>query len=300
LTAKLSSQIGENLVKELLSADQSSEAAIAAQRGRVAELRKKLATISSPEATRLGFVADYLVKKSVWILGGDGWAYDIGYGGLDHVLATGHDVNILVMDTEVYSNTGGQASKATPMGAAAKFASAGKATPKKDLGMIAMSYGNIYVAKVAFGAKDVQTVKAFQEAESYNGASIIIAYAHCIAHGYDLAFGAEQQKLAVDSGHWPLFRYDPRLADQGKQPLQIDSAAPKARLMQYVRNETRYRMVEQMNPDGFNKLIAQAQFDVAKRWMLYEQMSKLAVYQAPAEESAPTPPVMEKAAADKA
>jgi pyruvate-ferredoxin/flavodoxin oxidoreductase len=300
LLAKLSSQVGENLVKDLLNADQSSEAAIAAQRGRVVELRKKLATIASPEAKRLGFVADYLVKKSVWILGGDGWAYDIGYGGLDHVLATGHDVNLLVMDTEVYSNTGGQASKATPMGAAAKFAAAGKATPKKDLGMIAMSYGNIYVAKVAFGAKDVQTVKAFQEAESYQGASIVIAYAHCIAHGYDLAFGAEQQKLAVDSGHWPLFRYDPRLAMQGKQPLQIDSAAPKAKLMQYVKNETRYRMVEQMNPDGFNKLIAQAQFDVAKRWMLYEQMSKLAVYQAPAEEEVPTPPVTEKSAADKA
>ena len=300
LIAKLSSQIGENLVKELLNADQSSETAIAAQRARVVELRKKLATISSPESKRLGFIADYLVKKSVWILGGDGWAYDIGYGGLDHVLATGHDVNLLVMDTEVYSNTGGQASKATPMGAAAKFASAGKTTPKKDLGMIAMSYGNIYVAKVAFGARDAQTVKAFQEAESFTGASMVIAYAHCIAHGYDLSYGCEQQKLAVDSGHWPLFRYDPRLAAQGKQPLQIDSAAPKARLMQYVRNETRYRMVEQTNPDQFNKLIAQAQFDVAKRWMLYEQMSKLAVYQAPAEEpSAPATPA-EKAAAPKA
>ena len=297
LSAKLSSQLGENLVKELLNADQSTEAGIAAQRVRVVELRKQLASMSSPEATRLGFVADYLVRKSVWILGGDGWAYDIGYGGLDHVLATGHDVNLLVMDTEVYSNTGGQASKATPMGAAAKFASAGKTTPKKDLGMIAMSYGNIYVAKVAFGARDAQTVKAFQEAESFTGASMVIAYAHCIAHGYDLSYGCEQQKLAVDSGHWPLFRYDPRLAAQGKQPLQIDSAAPKARLMQYVRNETRYRMVEQTNPEAFAKLIGQAQFDVAKRWMLYEQMSKLAVYQAPAEESA-TP--AEKAAAEKA
>jgi pyruvate-ferredoxin/flavodoxin oxidoreductase len=247
----------------------------------------------------LNIIADYLVKKSVWILGGDGWAYDIGYGGLDHVLATGHDVNILVLDTEVYSNTGGQASKATPMGAAAKFAAAGKATPKKDLGMIAMSYGNIYVAKVAFGAKDAQTVKAFQEAESYQGSSLVLAYAHCIAHGFDLQFGCEQQKAAVDCGHWPLYRFDPRLAAAGKQPLQLDSMSPKSKLLQYVKNETRYRMVEQMNPTHFNQLMTQAQFDVAKRWMLYEQMSKLPVYQAPAEE-APQPPVVEKAAEPKA
>ncbi len=300
MTAALSSQIGENLVKELLNAEQNSEAEIAQQRARVVELRKKLSTIADPMARRLDQIADYLVKKSVWILGGDGWAYDIGYGGLDHVLATGHDVNVLVLDTEVYSNTGGQASKATPMGAAAKFAAAGKATPKKDLAMIAMSYGNIYVAKVAFGAKDVQTVKAFMEAESYKGSSLIIAYAHCIAHGYDLQFGADQQKLAVDSGHWPLFRFDPRLADQGKQPLQIDSSAPKARLMDYVKNETRYRMVERMNPDAFKDLMGQAQFDVAKRWMLYEQMSKLPVYKKPEEETPATPPVTESAGASKA
>ena len=289
LTAKLSGQIGETLVKELLHAEQSTETGIAAQRLRVVELRKKLATITGLDSQRLNAIADYLVKKRVWILGGDGWAYDIGYGGLDHVLACGKNVNVLVMDTEVYSNTGGQASKATPMGAAAKFAAAGKATPKKDLGLIAMSYGNIYVAKVAFGAKDAQTVKAFQEAESYDGASIIIAYAHCIAHGYDLAFGCEQQKAAVDCGHWPLFRYDPRLAAKGQQPLQLDSTPPKSKLMQYVKNETRYRMVEQQNPENFRNLIAQAQFDVAKRWMLYEQMSKLSVYQAPAEEPAAEP-----------
>jgi pyruvate-ferredoxin/flavodoxin oxidoreductase len=306
LTAKLSSQIGENLVKDLLNADQTSEAGIAAQRERVLELRKKLTSIAAVEASRLNIIADYLVKKSVWILGGDGWAYDIGYGGLDHVLSTGHDVNLLVMDTEVYSNTGGQASKATPMGAAAKFASAGKATPKKDLGLIAMSYGNIYVAKVAFGAKDAQTVKAFQEAESYHGSSMVIAYAHCIAHGYDLQYGCEQQKLAVDSGHWPLYRFDPRMAAAGKQPLQLDSGSPKSKLMQYVKNETRYRMVEQMNPDGFKQLMTQAQFDVAKRWMLYEQMSKLPVYQDVAEEAgdqtaaAPQPPVVEKAGEAKA
>ena len=300
MLAKLSTPIGENLVKELLNADQSGEAGIAAQRARVSELRSKLRTITDPMAKRLDIIADYLVKKSVWILGGDGWAYDIGYGGLDHVLATGHNVNVLVMDTEVYSNTGGQASKATPMGASAKFASAGKTTPKKDLGMIAISYGNIYVAKVAFGAKDVQTVKAFQEAESFSGSSLIIAYAHCIAHGYDLQFGVDQQKLAVDSGHWPLFRFDPRLAEAGKQPLQIDSTAPKSTLMQYVHNETRYRMVEQMNPEGFKKLMTRAQFDVAKRWTLYEQMSKLAVYQVPEEPAAPQPPVIEKPAESKA
>ena len=283
LTAKLSSPIGETLVKDLLNADQYTEAGIAAQRVRVIELRKKLTTITGADSARLNLIADYLVKKSVWILGGDGWAYDIGYGGVDHVLACGRNVNILVMDTEVYSNTGGQASKATPMGASAKFASAGKTTPKKDIGLIAMSYGNIYVAKVAFGAKDAQTVKAFQEAESYDGSSLIIAYAPCIAHGYDLSFGCEQQKAAVDCGHWPLFRYDPRRAAKGEQPMQLDSSAPKSTLMSYVRNETRYRMVEQQNPENFRNLIARAQFDVSKRWMLYEQMSNQAVYKAPAE-----------------
>jgi pyruvate-ferredoxin/flavodoxin oxidoreductase len=297
LTAKLSSQIGENLVKELLNADQSTEAGIAAQRSRVLQLRKALTCVKCEDAVRLDMIADYLVKKSVWILGGDGWAYDIGYGGLDHVLACGRNVNLLVMDTEVYSNTGGQASKSTPMGASAKFAAAGKTTPKKDMAMIAMSYGNIYVAKVAFGAKDAQTVKAFQEAESYPGASLILAYSHCIAHGYDLEYGCEQQKLAVDSGHWPLFRYDPRRAERGENPLQMDSAAPKTKLTSYVMNETRYRMVERANPDNFKALMAQAQFDVAKRWMLYDQMSKLAVYKAPAEEEAAAAEAAKSAAA---
>ncbi len=288
LVVKMSTQIGENLVKELLNADQTTEAGIAAQRVRVLELRKSLANITGDDPKRLALIADYMVNKSVWILGGDGWAYDIGYGGLDHVLACGRNVNVLVMDTEVYSNTGGQASKATPMGASAKFASAGKATPKKDLGMIAMTYGNIYVAKVAFGAKDAQTVKAFQEAESYKGASLIIAYSTCIAHGYDLAHGLDQQKAAVDCGHWPLFRFDPRRAEIGENPLQLDSLPPKTKLKDYVMNETRYRMVERANPDHFKQLIGQAQFDVAKRYMLYEQMSKLAVYKAPTEESAPS------------
>ena len=228
---------------------------------------------------------------------------NIGYGGLDHVLATGHDVNILVMDTEVYSNTGGQASKATPMGAAAKFASAGKATAKKDLGMIAMSYGSIYVAKVAFGSKDTQTVKALQEAESFHGSSLVLAYSHCIAHGFDLQFGLEQQKLAVDSGHWPLYRFDPRLALAGRPPLQMDSMAPRSKLISYVKNEQRYRMVEQSNPEYFKKLMTQAQFDVTKRWMLYEQMSKMPVYQVEEnvvpEGSAPQPPVVDKPAESK-
>ncbi len=277
LLKKLASQVGENLVGEILNADQSNEAGIAAQRQRVVTLRQKLATVASAEARRLELVADYLVKKSVWILGGDGWAYDIGYGGLDHVLASGRNVNVLVMDTEVYSNTGGQASKSTPMGASAKFAVAGKTTPKKDMAMIAMSYGNIYVAKVAFGAKDAQTVKAFQEAESYPGASLILAYSHCIAHGFDLAYGCEQQKMAVDSGHWPLFRYDPRRAEKGENPLQLDSTPPKIQLGQYVRNETRYRVVEQQNPEQFKKLITTAQDLVTKRYSLYEQMAKFTI-----------------------
>ena len=274
LVKKLSAEIGENLVNEILTADQTSEAGIEAQRARIVALRQKLATLATPQAKWLDLLSGYLVKKSVWIVGGDGWAYDIGFGGLDHVIAAGRNVNILVLDTEVYSNTGGQASKSTPTGAAAKFASAGKSMPKKDLGLIAMSYGNVYVAKVAFGSKDTQTVKAFLEAESYDGPSLILAYSHCIAHGYDLAMGAEQQKLAVDSGHWPLFRYDPRRAIAGENPLQLDSNPPKVQLGQYVKNEARYRMVEQANPERFRTLMASAQNEVNKRYALYEQMAK--------------------------
>ncbi|MDR3669929.1 MAG: pyruvate:ferredoxin (flavodoxin) oxidoreductase, partial [Holophaga sp.] len=211
----LSATLGDELVAGIVCADQTTEAGIKAQRERIVILKEKLAALGTAQAKRLALLADYLVKKSVWIVGGDGWAYDIGYGGLDHVMASGRNVNILVLDTEVYSNTGGQASKSTPIGASAKFAMAGKALPKKDLSMIAMAYGNVFVAKVAMGAKDVQVAKAFQEAESYDGPSIIIAYSHCIAHGYDLVKGCEQQKLAVDSGHWPLFRYDPRRVEQG-------------------------------------------------------------------------------------
>lgn len=274
LLRQLASQIGENLVTELLHADQYSEAGIAAQRERVSQLRQQLKSIPGVAARRLELLADYLVRKSVWAVGGDGWAYDIGFGGLDHVLAQGKDVNLLVLDTEVYSNTGGQQSKATPMGAAAKFAMAGKAILKKDLAMAVMHYGQVYVARVAFGAKDAQTVRAFLEADSYPGPSLIIAYSHCIAHGYDLAFGAEQQRLAVESGYWPLLRYDPRRAAAGEPPLKLDSAAPKVPIAQYVGNETRYRMVQQQDPERFRLLLEKAQAAVQDRWAFYEHLAQ--------------------------
>jgi pyruvate-ferredoxin/flavodoxin oxidoreductase len=219
-------------------------------------------------------VADSLVKKSVWIMGGDGWAYDIGYGGLDHVLASGRNVNVLVLDTEVYSNTGGQASKATSLGAVAKFAAGGKPTPKKDLGMMAMSYGSVYVAQVAMGASDVHTVKAILEAEAYEGPSLIIAYSHCINHGIDMVKGLEQQKLAVDSGHWILYRYNPALKAQGKNPLQLDSKAPKIPLKDYAYNETRYRMLAQSNPKAAERLLTLAQEEVLARWARYEKLAQ--------------------------
>jgi pyruvate-ferredoxin/flavodoxin oxidoreductase len=276
LLQAMAAQIGETLVDGLLKADQYSEAGIAEQRARVLALHQKLAGITTPEARWLDKLADYLVRKSVWIVGGDGWAYDIGYGGLDHVLAAGRDVNILVLDTEVYSNTGGQASKATPLGASARFATAGKATGKKDLGMMAMAYGNTYVAHVAFGSKDVQTVKAFVEADAYPGPSIIIAYSHCIAHGYDLSAGLEQQKLAVDSGYWPLYRFDPRRATSGENPLILESGAPKIDLTKYTGNETRFRVVEQMDPARFKMLQHHAQQWVTRRFNVYEQLAKMA------------------------
>jgi len=278
----MGAQVGDDLVKGIVEADQSTEAGIAAQRERVAALKAKLNGIKDIKAVRLALLADYLVKKSVWILGGDGWAYDIGFGGLDHVIAMNRDVNILVLDTEVYSNTGGQASKATPIGAAAKFAAAGKAIGKKDLGMIAMSYGHCYVASVAFGAKDVQTVQAFQEADSYPGTSIIIAYSHCIAHGYDLKFGLDQQKLAVDSGQWPLYRYDPRRAAAGESPLKLDSGTPKVPVAQYMQNETRFRMVEKIDPKRYADLAKAAQDEAAKRIAFYEQLAAVNVSKAAA------------------
>jgi pyruvate-ferredoxin/flavodoxin oxidoreductase len=216
-----------------------------------------------------------LVKRSVWILGGDGWAYDIGYGGLDHVLASGRNVNVLVLDTQVYSNTGGQMSKATPRAAVAKFAAGGKPLPKKDLGMIAMSYGNIYVAQVAMGSNDTQTVKAFVEAESYDGPSLIIAYSHCIAHGINMRLGFDQQKAAVDSGSWVLYRFDPRRAQQGQNPLQLDSRAPKIPLKDYAYNETRFRMLTQSKPQEAERLLKLFQQDVDSRWQRYQQLASL-------------------------
>jgi pyruvate-ferredoxin/flavodoxin oxidoreductase len=271
---RLGSQLGDAAVKALLEADQTTEDGIAKQRERVKALKAKLQEIDNSDSRYLGKVADYLVRKSVWIVGGDGWAYDIGYGGLDHVIASGKDVNILVLDTEVYSNTGGQASKATPMGASAKFAMAGKSMPKKDLAMLAMTYGHPYVARVAVGAKDAQTVNAFKEADSYSGVSVIVAYAHCIAHGYDLANSIQQQERAVDSGYWPLFRYDPRRVAAGESPLKLDSPAPKIDLSVFVGAETRFKSVEVSNPEGYKKMMAQAQKDVREKYALYEQLAK--------------------------
>ncbi len=269
------SVIGSTLADGLLQADQSDEAGIAEQRERVAELKKRLGTMDTPQAAQLLSVADVLVKRSVWIVGGDGWAYDIGYGGLDHVLASGRDVNVLVLDTEVYSNTGGQMSKATPRAAVAKFAAGGKPLAKKDLGMMAMTYGNVYVAQVAMGARDAQTVRAFVEAESYDGPSLIIAYSHCIAHGIDMGTGYAQQQAAVDSGHWPLYRYDPRRAEQGLNPLQLDSKGPKIPFEQYAYEETRFKMLTQSKPEAAAQLLELAQGDVIRRWRLYEQLAAM-------------------------
>ncbi len=290
LLRRLGGRVPDRLREEILHADSSREADIAAQRRRIVELRKTLAGIPDPAARLLEEFADYLVKKSVWILGGDGWAYDIGYGGLDHVLAMGRDVNILVLDTEVYSNTGGQASKSTPMGAAAKFSVKGKTTGKKDLALMAMTYGNIYVARVALGAKDMQTVKVFQEADSYPGSSLIIAYSPCIAHGYDLAQSAEHQRLAVETGYWPLLRYDPRRTAAGESPLQLDSSAPKMPVVDFLRNETRFRTVEQADPERFKKLLETAQQELHNRLALYEQMAKLAPRPKPPVPAAPPAP----------
>ena len=275
LLGRLAPALGTDLTRDLLAADQTTDAGIAAQRTRVALLRRRCADLAAPDARRLERVADYLVYKSVWIVGGDGWAYDIGYGGLDHVLASGRDVNILVLDTEVYSNTGGQQSKATPRGAAAKFAAAGKATPKKDLALLAMTYRNVYVAQVAFGAKDTQTVHALLEADAYPGPSLIVAYSPCIAHGYDLVHGAEQQKLAVETGYWPLFRYDPRRGAEGKNPLILDSAPPKGDLERFLYNETRFRMVESADPERARRLLEEIRHDVQVKYRLYEQLAHL-------------------------
>jgi pyruvate-ferredoxin/flavodoxin oxidoreductase len=275
LVQHLTHEIGESLAHEILSADQSTEKGIAAQRERIAELSKRLSAISGTEARDLLAIAGALVQKSVWIVGGDGWAYDIGFGGLDHVLSTGANVNILVLDSEVYSNTGGQMSKATPRGAVARFAAAGKSTGKKDLAMQAISYGDVYVARVAMGGNDTQTVRAFREAESFHGPSLIIAYSHCIAHGYDIVHGLEQQKAAVLSAYWPLLRYDPRLREQDKNPFQLDSKAPSIPLKQYAYQEPRYSMLVESDQQAAHELLQQAEEDVLRRWRVYENLAAM-------------------------
>ena len=277
LLQELAGQVGEELVTAMLAADQYTEAGVQAQRARVAVLRDKLRGVEGPGARRLADLADYLVRKSVWLVGGDGWAYDIGFGGLDHVLSQDRDVNVLVLDTEVYSNTGGQQSKATPLGAAAKFAAAGKEIAKKDLGMEIMTYGQAYVARVAFGADQNQTVRAFVEADSYPGPSLIIAYSHCIAHGYDLVQGLKQQQLAVKTGMWPLYRFDPRRIAQGEPPLKLDSKAPSLPLKEYMDGEAHFRMVEKIDPERYARLAVAAQREVTRRFAVYQQLAGITV-----------------------
>ena len=269
--------LGTELAEGLISSPQETEADIAAQRERVKKLNEKLKDTDTPQAEQLRSIADSLVKRSIWILGGDGWAYDIGYGGLDHVLASDRNVNVLVIDTEVYSNTGGQMSKSTPRGAVAKFAAAGKPLSKKDLGLIAMSYGNIYVAQIAVGANDVQTVRAFREAEAYDGPSIIIAYSHCIAHGINMGTATDQQKAAVNSGHWILYRYNPDNLLKGENPLKLDSKTPTMPIEQYMYNETRFKMLTKFKPERAETLLAGAQRDANRRWTYYEQLAAMHV-----------------------
>jgi pyruvate-ferredoxin/flavodoxin oxidoreductase len=276
----LSGQLDEQRVTAILEADQSNEPGIHEQRKRIEELKAELADIDSDDARSLMGVADYLAKKSVWIVGGDGWAYDIGFGGVDHVLASGRDVNILVLDTEVYSNTGGQMSKATPKGAVAKFAAGGKPVTKKDLSMIAMAYENVYVAQVAFGGKDMQTLKAFMEAESYPGPSLIIAYSPCIAHGVDLAYNLRQQELALKSGHWHLFRYDPRRLEDDKNPLQLDSKAPTIPYTDFASTEMRFNMLQRSHPEDAKAFMKQAQKEAMDRYHHYRQLSEISYTEA--------------------
>jgi pyruvate-ferredoxin/flavodoxin oxidoreductase len=273
LLTRLEGLVGADLARDLRDADQGSEAGIEAQRQRVAELRQKLASRDEPGVKDLLAVAGALVRRSVWIIGGDGWAYDIGFGGLDHVLASGKNVKLLVLDTEVYSNTGGQMSKSTPRGAVAKFAAGGKRAPKKDLALMAMTYGTVYVARVAMGGSDTQTLEAFREAEAFDGPALIIAYSHCIAHGYDLAHGLSQQKAAVQSGYWPLLRFDPRRKAEGLNPLVLDSRAPSLPLQKYAYNETRYTMLAQADPEAARELLRLAQADVDERWRAYQHLA---------------------------
>jgi len=287
LVKKLAAEIGEALATSLAEADQSNEKGIAEQRARVAQLEERLAKLDSREARELAAVASALVRKTVWIVGGDGWAYDIGFGGLDHVLASGLDVNVLVLDTEVYSNTGGQMSKATPRGAVAKFATGGKPVGKKDLALEAIAHGSVYVARVAMGSNDTHTVKAFLEAEAYRGPSIIVAYSHCIAHGYDMVHGMEQQKNAVLSGYWPLVRYNPALREEGKNPFQLDSRPATIPLKQYAYQETRYTMLARLDPEGARELLHKAEEDVHRMWDLYYYFAQMPGSKPLPEEAAP-------------
>jgi len=277
LVRKLAPQLAADLVDALLASKQDNEAEIDAQRERVRQLRLRLEKLAAPDASVLHVLADALVKKSVWIVGGDGWAYDIGFGGLDHVIALNEKVNILVLDTEVYSNTGGQQSKATPKGASARFATAGKRLARKDLGLMAMTYGTAYVAQVALGAKDIQTVKAFEEAESYPGASLIIAYGPCIEHGFAMSSGLEQQKLAVDTGFWPLYRFDPRRLAAGQPGLKLDSAAPKVPLAKFWASERRFQAVAGGDPALGKAMLDSAQEEVLSKFALYEKLSTQSV-----------------------
>jgi pyruvate-ferredoxin/flavodoxin oxidoreductase len=273
LLKDLEGKIGGQLANQLISAVQKTPADFAAQRARVEELRKKLAGIQSDQARHLELLADALVERSVWLFGGDGWAYDIGYGGLDHVLHSGRNVNILVLDTGVYSNTGGQQSKATPTGASAKFAAAGKCLAKKDLGAIAMVSENVYVASVSLGANDAQVLKAFTEAESYDGPSLILAYSHCIAHGFDMNKGLAHQKMAVETGLWPLYRFDPRLKGEGKNPMQLDSKAPTRPFAEIADNETRFKVVKKQDPARYEMLVAAEQEEINERRKYYERIA---------------------------
>lgn len=268
-------KLSGELVDAIANADQTTEAGVFEQRERINELKNHLKKSKGDSTRMLESLTDYLVRKSIWIIGGDGWAYDIGYGGLDHVLASGRDVNILILDTEVYSNTGGQRSKATPLGAVAKFAAGGKESPKKDLGMLAISSGHAYVARIALGADDTQALRAIIEAERFPGPSVIIAYSHCIAHGYNMKYGLSQQKLAVESGYWPLFRFDPSLTQKGDNPFRLDSKPPKIPFEEYAYNEMRYLILKKSNPKTAKELMKQAQEEVTQRWHLYEQMEKM-------------------------
>jgi pyruvate-ferredoxin/flavodoxin oxidoreductase len=273
LIKKLSGQIGDDLASAILTAEQKDEADIHDQRERVDALKAKLKGINSDEAKQLLSIADMLVKKSVWAVGGDGWAYDIGYGGLDHVLAAGRNVNVLVMDTEVYSNTGGQMSKATPRMAIAKFAAGGKPAPKKDLGMMAMTYGNVYVASIAMGARDEHTLRSFLEAEAYDGPSLIIAYSTCIAHGINMETSMQNQKRAVEPGQWLLYRYNPARAEIGENPLSLDSRAPKIPVSEFLLMENRFKMLTKTQPDVAKEMLEKAQEDVNRRWRTYENLA---------------------------